>query len=261
MVEDVPSAQHQEDQQCSTQQQPGAFLQQQPGAFDQEQQQQQPGDDWAQQQQPLDVGLGGADQQQEADASRVLETACLDPLVSTSGREEVVEVPAGDCVEEEAAAPPPTDNGEAIAVEMEVGSPPMYPPPTEGPPLEGDNAQQQDFPGPPPLEDDFQLPGPPPGPPKLRHRWGPVIGPDGLPIPGTAPPPREEPEPSEADKKEERKKKRKSRWEEPETCTAMIAVQPGGAIVTGTFPKELMLTGGLRVRPAGLLPIDKHSSL
>ncbi|MEW5318534.1 MAG: hypothetical protein WDW38_009750 [Sanguina aurantia] len=129
-------------------------------------------------------------------------------------------------------------------------------------------SEQQQLPGPPqdhqqqqfenqqhpPQEQ--QLPGPPAGPPpSKRNRWGtptivaggassipPASGPDFTGAPAPA-----EGADGDADAAAERRRKRKSRWEAEEQAIVIAGPLVAGGQIVARFPKEIILTGGLRV--------------
>lgn len=137
------------------------------------------------------------------------------------------------------AAPPPPD------VMMGGPGPEAYPPPPDGA-ADGQqpgSMQQQDYDngaGEAPAPDAAAAPLPPPPPPAMtarRHKWG---------------PPMDEGKTEGGDEAGERKKKRRSRWEESDKpCTAIVVAAPAGSVIGSfTFPKEVTLSGGIKVRAA-----------
>jgi hypothetical protein len=111
--------------------------------------------------------------------------------------------------------------------------------------------EKMQFPGPPPVDQNtFQYPAPPElhtikqedvKPAVRRNRWGPPMTPATSSAPAPAPTPAPETTPAETEPEGEgKKKKRRSRWE-TSTETAVGQLLP-------TFPKELMLPGGIKVR-------------
>lgn len=110
----------------------------------------------------------------------------------------------------------------------------------------------------PPQQEQMQLPGPPAGPPpSKRNRWGTPTIVAAAPGTGSSMPAPSAPDMAGAGTEggdgdadaaaAERRRKRKSRWEAEEQAIVIAAPLVLGGSIVARFPKEIILTGGLRV--------------